>query len=115
MKRTPLKRKTPLKAKKQRSFNSTLPVRTDKRRAEEAQYHKQRKAYLVAHPRCEIWVTRDCHQSRSTQIHHKRGRRGAWLLDESEWLACCSPCHEWVERNFKKAVELGFMHPRRNQ
>ena len=63
MKRSPLKRKTPLK----RTGRKLRPV-SKKRAKQNKLYSEIRKVYLEENPACEV-----CGKQ-ATQIHHKRGR-----------------------------------------
>jgi hypothetical protein len=77
MKRTPLKRKTPLrKVSKKQAVKNSL-------------YGKQRKEYLTQHPTCEICG------APATDVHHKSGR-GAHTNDKSTFCALCRKCHDWL-------------------
>ena len=69
MKRTPLRR-----------------ISTKKRKQNE-EYTKLRKAYLEEHPVCKV-----CESAPSTEIHHMRGR-GSRTNDVSTWLSVCRSCH----------------------
>jgi len=83
------------------------------RAAQNAQYLKQRRAYLKAHRECEthnrvfpgetVQIARD--------IHHTHGRIGSLLLDESKWFAVCRNCHHWIGSFVKRARELGLIAP----
>ena len=83
------------------------------RAAQNAQYVKQRRAYLTAHRRCEthnmvfpgeiVPFARD--------IHHTAGRTGSLLLDESKWYAVCGNCHSFVHTFIKRARDLGLIAP----
>ncbi len=42
------------------------------------------------------------------QVHHKAGRLGDLLLDESLWLAVCGYCHHNIETRPKWAKENGY-------
>lgn len=93
MKRTPLKRKTPLRSM------------SKKRQKESKIYSAKRKAFLDAHPICQI-----CESRPASEVHHRHGRYGSAYLDESTWLALCGPhgCHEWLGRNRALAKEMGL-------
>lgn len=65
-------------------------------------YAAKRLAFLEANPtcaRCGQWAF---------QVHHKAGRVGALLLDDSKWLAVCAFCHEWITTHPGEAIEQGF-------
>jgi ribosomal protein S27AE len=69
-------------------------------------YAAKRLRFLEANPtcaRCGQWAF---------QIHHKAGRIGALLLDESKWLAVCGFCHDEITRNPAQAIADGWSLPR---
>jgi len=69
-------------------------------------YRKRRDEFMAAHPSCAR-----CGQ-RSEELHHKAGRVGAALLDESRWTALCSPCHRWATEHPLDAIAEGYSLPR---
>jgi hypothetical protein len=95
------------------------------------EYSKKRKAFLLAHPYCEVFLIRKgltekdsvlwggqyFHRPtmtvywapRSVDIHHRAGRIGAKLLDESDWIAASREEHEWVHAHPKEARSLGLL------
>ena len=83
------------------------------RAAQNAQYIKQRRAYLTMHRYCEthrliysgetLPVARD--------IHHTAGRTGTLLLDETKWRGVCRNCHHWIGSFVKRAREMGLIAP----
>lgn len=97
MKRTPLARKTPLKADPQQvaawkhssARKATLAPVSAKRVGQNVLYRRNRNEYLMAHPLCE-WP--GCHR-RATQLHHSAGRVGALLWDKTYFKALCEVCH----------------------
>lgn len=105
MKRTPLKRVS------------------SKRSKELREYAKLRKAYLEAHPYCEVWLQEGIIDGTSlhdllmlaplaTDIHHVRGRWGKRLNDTSYWLAVCRQSHDRIHRDPAWAYERGYLKPR---
>ena len=115
MKRTPLKRKTPMK-------------RVSKRRqAESKEYMRLREAFLKEHDICQLWLAEHGLQEsdfgnrisaftmgcpRSTEVHHKfcGSNRSAHYLDTNTWLAVCRENHDKIHKNPKWARENGFLH-----
>jgi len=68
-----------------------------------AQFLK-RKPYCQAHlPGCAI---------NATDVHHKKGRIGNLLLDDTEFLAVCRSCHGWIETHPQEAKLLNFSKSR---
>jgi len=98
MKRTPLKRYTPLKS------GGRLRNASSKRQREYKEYGKAKKAYLALHPKCER-----CKNKKSDDIHHKAGRVGQWLCRYDHFAALCRECHDWVHANGKEARRLGWI------
>lgn len=69
-------------------------------------YATRRVAFLEANPncaRCGQWAF---------QVHHKAGRLGSLLLDESNWLPLCGFCHDHVTRHPQEAIAEGWSLPR---
>ena len=102
MKRSPLKRKTPLR-------------KQSKRRQEESkEYMRKRSAFLAAHPLCEVWLycfglSFDCPQS--TEIHHKccgKNRKATYLRKDT-WMAVSAWGHDFIHKNPKLAYERGWL------
>ena len=87
MKRSPLKRKTPMKR------GGRLRPVSKKRAKQNKAYSEFRKDHLSKNPFCEI-----CGE-RATQIHHKRGRFQERLNDTEFFMAVCMACHNWIHRN----------------
>jgi len=78
--------------------------RSVKRLKQERQYAKLRKVYLHCHPTCEV---KGC-EAPSTELHHRRGRVGDLLTDESNFLAVCRPHHNYIESHPAEAKEHGY-------
>lgn len=78
-----------------------------KKRAQQLrEYSKLRVPFLAAHPSCESPL--DCGQP-STEIQHRRGRRGLRLLDVEWWSASCSPCNQLAETDTGWALATGWL------
>jgi hypothetical protein len=84
-----------------------IAPRSQKRSLEEKLYSLRRKVFLQNHPMCEAHVQGVC-TGPATECHHKKGRVGNDLLDETNWLALCHNCHEYVENHREFAMEKGF-------
>ena len=67
-------------------------------------YTKERKVYLQAYPYCEVV---GCN-SESQDIHHRKGRIGALLIDSNYFVAVCRTCHTEIELNPIWAKENGY-------
>lgn len=77
---------------------------SEKRKKANKDYKKIAKAYLIAHPKCEV---RGCNKI-SEEIHHKRGRVGDLLLNDKFFLAVCRDCHREIEQSPTWAKEQGY-------
>lgn len=88
-----------------------LPKRTANRAAQEREYSERRKIYLEAHPLCERCLV-DGIEEPAAQLHHKRGRDGERLLDESEFAALCVFCHDFTEAKPAEAMKEGWIKSR---
>ncbi len=94
MKRTPLKRKTPMK-------------RISKARQEASKiYSELRKKFLQELPSCEV-----CTKAKSTDVHHKKGR-GKFYLDVESWLSVCRRCHDRIHASPIWARKNGYLEDR---
>lgn len=66
-------------------------------------------------PTCEMRLQEtscDVKARRATDIHHKRGRLGSDLTDQTRFVGCCRACHDYVERNRRFAIQSGWSEPR---
>ena len=97
MKRTPLKRKTPLKR------GGRLNPVSKKRAKQNKVYSIARAEYLEQNPLCEI-----C-EKKADQIHHKRGRFGDRLNEKEFFMAVCMTCHNWIHGNPIEAYSKGYL------
>lgn len=77
-----------------------------KRRSEETQYRKLRAAFLAGHPFCEF---PDGCGVPATEIQHRRGRRGARLVDVDWWAASCHSHNMWAEDHTGEALRIGWL------
>ena len=103
MKRTPLKRKTPLKR-----TGSLVPV--SKRRAKtNRQRAKFVKEELGKRQWCEAHIASVCTRY-AVEIHEPIPRSlGGSILDRANSVAICRPCHRWIHDNVKEAMKLGLL------
>lgn len=75
------------------------------------EYGVARLVYLAEHPVCMARAIDAC-ELRASQVHHKRGRVGADLLDVEYWLAVCGPCHTHITEHPAEAYEAGWSERR---
>lgn len=128
MKRTPLKRKTPLARGTVPLRRSRLAPVSDKRQAENTEYDRLRVVFLAFNPECKpcqdaerqfgsqdiappecppVFITRKVQPS--TQVHHMGRRHGKWLLDTRFFLPCCQYHHDLIERHGDWARSRGYL------
>lgn len=74
-----------------------------------AAYKILRDLFMKSHPKCEANLP-GC-KIKSTECHHVRGR-GQYYLDDSTYLALCTPCHKWINEHNEAALEMGFCKSR---
>lgn len=104
MKRSKLHRKTPMR-------RTWLARASKKKRAEMLAYLPARDAFLKERKYCEARLTKNCkaNNSRAREVHHRAGRHGKNLLDETTWLAVCRPCHNVIHANPNESRRRGFI------
>lgn len=99
---------------------SPLKRVSSKRSKELREYAKLRKAYLEAHPYCEVYLQENglkyegqlLDAPASEDIHHRRGRWHGRLNDTTHWLAVCRESHNKIHYHPQWAYERGYMLPR---
>lgn len=67
-------------------------------------YDKVKKEFLESHRICE---TVEC-KNPSTQVHHRAGRIGALLYEDSLFMAVCMSCHSKIEEKRQWARDMGY-------
>lgn len=80
-----------------------LPVKSARRRTEEAAYRDPRKEFLAKHTRCPVTG------KRTTDIHHSAHREGKWLNLRRYWIAVSREGHEWIEQHRTQAEQLDLI------
>ena len=94
MKRTSLKRRTPIR-KMSRKRKTEYPV-----------YSSLSRQFLFDHPVCQF---NGC-ANRSTHVHHRPGRYGNKYTDVNEFMALCFKCHHFIHHeNPNVARQLGYL------
>ena len=91
MKRSPLKRKTPLRRV------------SKKRKLQNDVYKEVREQFLTLNPLCQV-----C-SSVASQVHHRRGRFGDRLNKSEFFLAMCLDCHHKIHMNPAWAYAKDYM------
>jgi HNH endonuclease len=92
MKRTPLKRRTPLR-----------PV-SKKRAKQNGEYSKLKRQLIKDFSICEI-----CWSTRAVDVHHRHGREGLRLLDIHDWIFVCRDCHRMIHDHPQAARDAGLL------
>lgn len=103
---TPLTRRTPLVSHSSPCRGGPLPRVSAKRARDNRTYSVLRREFLTTHPFCQV-----CSLA-ATDVHHRRGRVGADLLDVDHWSALCRECHRLVTERPAWAMELGLSESR---
>lgn len=93
-------------------FREPIKKYSDKRSKEELLYSVISKNYLKNHPKCEAYIPGICSGNPSNQVHHKKGRIGKLLLDDTHFLAVEDNCHHYIETHPEFAYENGFSESR---
>lgn len=124
MKRSYLKRKTPLRASQTGLRRTPLAKCSPKHSRALRTYSKLRKEYLADNPMCEVGLKTgwgcgicftaegDCRMQTqpSEEIHHTRGR-GRNLNNVSTFLAVCKNCHRRLHHQPQWARLYGWLAP----
>lgn len=92
--------------RKKHSVSRPIKKQSDKRKKEGKEYSKLRAEFFTSNPLCQADLMGCTRQA--TEIHHK-ARRGVFYLDHTTFMACCSTCHEWIERNGEESKRMGFI------
>lgn len=80
-------------------------------------YNIRVKAWLkeIGHTFCHCCIARNeaIRPKPATQCHHRNGRLGSLLMDESKWIPVCADCHDWIHnREPELAREIGMLCPK---
>ncbi len=104
----PLKRNTPLKRAGHLRSTGRLPAASARKVRDQHARQALVLKVLTERPTCEVRV-RGC-EGRSVDVHEPRTRaRGGSHLDESNTLAVCRSCHEWIHHFPGEATRLRFL------
>lgn len=116
MKRTPLKRTTPLKRGPAPKRNTPIAPMSTKRKRMSVKRRQFVSDVLATRTRCEAGPsirTKDSwHRCGgfSVDVHEVLTRaRGGDILDPDNVKAICRPCHDWIHRHSAYALELGLL------
>ncbi len=111
MKRSPLRRKSPMPRATKPLRRTKLRAVSPRRRKQNAEYARLRETFLLANPWCQLFCSLFPSPRRSTELHHAAGREGALLLDTRHFKAACSECHTRLHQiSPREAREHGFLY-----
>ena len=103
MKRTPLKRKTPLKRTGSLAPVSKKRAKTNRQRAKFVKEELDKRRW------CEAHIPNVCTRY-ATEIHEPILRSaGGSILDVTNSVAICLMCHRWVHDNVAEAKKIGLI------
>lgn len=74
--------------------------------------YADRRKWFLAQPEnkiCPVMLAIFDEKRQTSQIHHRKGRVGDLLLDESFWLALSFEGHDWVHKNPALSYERGWL------
>ena len=116
MKRTPLTRKTPLRAKSGLKRKTRLRSMSPKRRRDQRIRSEMVRVELARRELCEagVIIYQGGHQSGcvglAVDLHEPLTRaRGGSLLDADNTVAVCRSCHTWIHDNPAAAKAVGLL------
>lgn len=119
MKRTPLRRNTPLQRGEPPERRTRLRPVSKKREALNRARRDFVAGFLAAHPRCQAGglILPVDHRHRcgvhSVDVHEVLTRaRGGSVLDPGNCRAICRACHDWIHENPASATDLGLLTSR---
>ena len=84
-----------------------IAPRSQKRSKEERLYSAKRVLFLLDFPMCQANIQGVC-KGQATEVHHKAGKIGKDLIDETKFLAVCRSCHNYIENERAWAMEKGY-------
>lgn len=99
-----------LSSTKKPTAKKPLSPRSSKQAKLDALYSVLREQFLKRKPYCEAHLP-GC-QINATDVHHTKGRTGALLLDDTQFLAVCRLCHGYIETHPKEAKLLNLSKSR---
>jgi hypothetical protein len=110
MKRSPLRRRTPLKRGQSKLTRGRLNPVSSRRRRRDADYEQARQAVLArSEGRCEVDVHSPGCSGRVEQTHHIGGRGGPDPHRLDNLLGCSAACHAEIHANPNRSYLLGLM------
>lgn len=98
--------------RKKAIWTQLVKRKPDAKAARQRAYRKRAVEWIEDHWVCRAWFNGVRCDVRATQVHHKHGRLGALLMDESLWVPVCAKGHDWIHRNIEEARKLGLYAPK---
>lgn len=81
---------------------------SDKRAVQNRRYLVLRKEFLEENPMCAVTGRP------ATEVHHRAGREGEWLLNTDYWLPVSREGHDFIENNRAEAKKRGWLITRKS-
>lgn len=97
-------RKAEREALKEKKKPKAIKKFSAKRVKETKEYQDKRDKYLAIFPICQA---KGCGKP-STELHHRKGRQGKNLTDESFFMALCHDHHEYYTEHSAEAIADGI-------
>ena len=85
-----------------------MKKKSDNREKMERTYYSLRESWLSRPENRMCAVKLDGCMIQATEVHHKKGREGVLLIDQSKWLPVCRFCHDFITENSRWAISKGF-------
>lgn len=93
------------------SCKSKSPIKkiSDKHKKTLKEYKVIKEEFLKNYTTCQVKLSPDCTYDKGVYIHHISGKSSKELyLDKNNFIACCNPCNDYLEKFSKEAYEKGF-------
>lgn len=90
---------------KKKCGKAKSPSKMSAKRKVESKLYSELRIQFLSNPKNQICPITG---KPTTDIHHKRGRRGSLFLDTTYWVALSREGHEYVENNPEWAYENGY-------
>lgn len=86
-----------------------MPVQklSEKRVEQNIEYYPLRDKFLQDNPVCQC-----CGESKSEDVHHRKGRTNELLCEVRYFLAVCRTCHNLITEDSAWAIHEGYSLPR---
>lgn len=96
--------------KKPKKKQKAIPQYTEKRKRESYTYNRKRKVFLnkPENKVCPVMLMLFDDEIKTTEVHHKAGRRGKFLNYVPFWLAVSSDGHKFIHNNPDWSYKNGF-------